>query len=129
MQNDSHYNKTLKNFARELRNDSTLGEVILWNKVLKAKGTGYQFNRQFTLQISDKKIIIVDFICRKLKLIIEVDGASHNYKGKEDKLRDERLEELGYTVLRFSERDIHFDIDNVVRDLENVIETLKEKIK
>ncbi len=73
----SHYAKDLKPLARDLRNNSTLGEVILWDKVLKNKKLGFQFNRQFPMQLPTKKII-VDFICRKLKLIIEIDGYSHN---------------------------------------------------
>ena len=113
MKNNSNYNKSLKLFARELRNDSTLGEVILWEKILKAKGTGYQFNRQYPLKI-DGLEIIVDFICRQLKLIIEVDGFSHNYKQQEDINRDELLLKEGYTVLRVSEKSVRYEIDNAI---------------
>ena len=67
----------LKEFARQLRNESTKGEVKLWTKLLHSKNTGYQFYRQF---IIDK--YIVDFVCRKLKLIIEVDGGSHFFYGR-----------------------------------------------
>ena len=61
---------------------------------------------------------IVDFICRKLKLIIEVDGYSHNFKFEEDKKRDRRLNELGYNVLRFAETEVRYDLNNVIRELE-----------
>ncbi|NGP87451.1 endonuclease domain-containing protein [Fodinibius halophilus] len=85
--NRSHYNKDHKELARKLRKDGTRGETILWNEVLKAKKIhGYQFNRQFCIDN-----YIVDFISRKLKLIIEVDGYSHRFKHKEDKLRDKNL--------------------------------------
>ena len=84
----SNYNKRLKSFARDLRNNSTDGEIILWSKALRAKKMGYQFNRQFPMVLGDLKIII-DFICRKLKLVIEVDGYSHKFKVEKDKKRDE----------------------------------------
>ncbi len=120
----SHYTKELKDLARNLRNDSTLGEVILWDKVLKAKKMGVQFNRQFTLQLQNKNII-VDFICRKLKLIIEIDGYSHNFKYDKDVKRDEELNSLGYKVLRFTEHEIKYDLNNVVRSIEYEISNLK----
>ena len=76
-----HYNKNLKPLARELRKHGTKGEAMLWKEALKAKQMmGYQFNRQFPIGN-----YIVDFISRKLKLIIEVDGSSHDYKGIEDR--------------------------------------------
>jgi very-short-patch-repair endonuclease len=122
----SNYNKNLKAFAKDLRNDSTKGEIILWKKVLRAKTIfNYQFNRQFPMYLSEKGII-VDFICRKLKLIIEIDGYSHKFKTKKDRERDELLSELGYHVLRFEERavryaltDVVIVIDSKIRELEN----------
>ncbi len=108
------YKKSLKPFARTLRKNSTPGEILLWNNVLRArKFYGYQFNRQFPVGN-----YIVDFICRKLKLIIEVDGYSHNFKFEEDKKRDEFLTELGYNVLRFAETEVRHDLNNVIRVLE-----------
>jgi very-short-patch-repair endonuclease len=78
--NNSYYDKTNKELARSIRKNSTLGEIILWDKLLKGrKMFGYQFLRQFA--IDD---YIVDFICRKLELIIEVDGYSHNFKYDND---------------------------------------------
>lgn len=119
------YNKSLKPLANQLRNNSTFGEVILWSKVLRAKKmSGYQFNRQYSMQIDDLSII-VDFICRELKLIIEVDGYSHNFKYDQDLLRDEKLAEKGYKVLRFSERDVKSDLGNVIRVIEICIADLK----
>lgn len=77
---------------------------------------GYQFNRQFAI---DK--YIADFICRKLRLIIEVDGYSHQFKQEQDKARDSRLKELGYNILRFTESQVRNDLDNVVRSIEDYI--------
>ena len=116
--NRSHYNKKHKGLARRLRNDGTGGEAILWNGVLRASQFhGYQFNRQFC--IDD---YIVDFISRKLKLIVEVDGYSHNFKYEEDRLRDEKLKKLGYTTVRFGDKEIRNDLDNVIRVLESYLQ-------
>ncbi|MDZ7682380.1 MAG: DUF559 domain-containing protein [Fodinibius sp.] len=113
----SHYNKENKELARELRKDGTKGEAILWSEVLRAKKFyGYQFNRQFC--IDD---YIVDFISRKLKLIIEMDGYSHKFKHEEDKLRDKDLSELGYNVVRFSEKEVRNDLRNVISVLESYL--------
>ncbi len=122
MKTKSHYNKNLKDFAREKRNDSTFGEVLLWKKLLSKSKLGFQFNRQFAFEN-----YIVDFICRKLKLIIEVDGYSHNFKYEEDKLRDENLKNYGYEVVRISEHDVKYNFENVTRVIVAKVDELKLK--
>ena len=106
-------NTDLKQFSRELRTYGTKGEAVLWKMVLKArKMEGYQFNRQFIIEN-----YIVDFICRKLDLIIEIDGSSHITKGSEDYERQKALERLGFTILRFSE----FEVLKALEDVHNII--------
>jgi len=120
----ARYNKKLKLLARKLRNQGTKGEAILWRDVLKAKQHWpYQFNRQFSLDN-----FIVDFISRKLKLIIEVDGSSHIAKSAEDYDRQKYLEENGYTVLRFSESRVVYRIDEVVAEIDYAIQCIEQKI-
>ena len=112
--NKSNYNKELKQFSRDLRTHGTHGEAVLWSEVLRAKKLyGLQFNRQYPIEN-----YIVDFICRKMKLIIEVDGVSHNFKVKEDKIRDSRLKMLGFQVIRVSEGEALNDLNNVIRTIE-----------
>jgi very-short-patch-repair endonuclease len=111
----SNYNKKHKPLARALRKHGTPGEAILWSQVLRAKSFyGLQFNRQYPV---DK--YIADFICRKLKLIIELDGSSHDEKEERDRIRDERLAELGYKVLRIRESDVMEDLNDVVKIIED----------
>ncbi len=125
MVNPAKIKQTIKNnrlhvFARNLRNNSTLGEVILWDNVLKNKKfKGFQFNRQFP--IDD---YIVDFICRRLKLIIEIDGYSHKFKYNQDIIRENKLKNMGYSILRFSEQQVRNDLQNVIRSMENFIEQI-----
>lgn len=121
----ARYNKNLKPLARSLRKFGTKGEALLWRNVLKAKQHWpYQFNRQFI--IGD---YIVDFICRKLKLIIEIDGSSHIAKSEEDFKRQNYLESLGFTVLRFPESLVVYRIDEVVEEIDYAIKCLEQKIE
>ena len=87
---------------------------------------GYQFNRQFPMILGDLKII-VDFICRKLKLVIEIDGYSHKFKVEKDRKRDLLLQNEGYTVLRVSEHDVVYDFNNVIRVIENLVHELEKE--
>ncbi len=119
----SSYNKNLKQFARKLRKQGTKGEAILWRDVLKArKMRGHQFNRQFII-----KNYIVDFVCRELKLIIEIDGYSHFVKSKEDYVREKELEDLGYQIIRFSEAMVIYRIDDVATEIYYAVECLEQQ--
>lgn len=112
-----HYNKNLKPLAPKLRKEGTPGEAYLWlNLLSRRQFHGYQFNRQLPIEN-----YIVDFICRKLKLIIELDGRSHDFKVEEDMIRDARLNELGYRVVHFQETEVFRDFNNVVRTLESFL--------
>ena len=119
------YNKNLKNFSRKLRKNSTPAEILLWREVLKGrKMRGYQFNRQFIIGN-----YIVDFICRKLRLIIEIDGYSHNLKFERHKKKDRDLRKMGYIVLHISEKDVLRDIESVKNTLSVILRKLKEEMR
>lgn len=111
------YNKNLKQFSRKLRNNSTLSEVLLWNHLRTRKMKGYSFNRQKPLLS-----YIVDFYCKSLNLVIEIDGESHNYKYLADKKRQKELEDCGLFFLRFEDKEVKRDLNNVLRSIENWIE-------
>jgi len=70
---------------------------------------GYDFHRQKPL---DK--YIVDFYCQKLKLIIEIDGVSHNDKSEYDQKRQKELENHGFKILRFTEHEVQKKIGDVL---------------
>ena len=117
------YNKNLKHLARNLRKHGTMAEAILWRDVLKAKKIWpYQFNRQYPINN-----YIVDFISRKLKLIIEIDGSSHFAKNEEDYERQKFLEDEGFTVLRFSEGRVIYRIDEVVSEIDYAIQCIEQE--
>jgi very-short-patch-repair endonuclease len=111
------YDPKLKQLSRELRNDSTLAEVLLWNQLKRRKMRGCQFARQKPIDQ-----YIVDFYCPKLHLVIEIDGDSHRSKFQQDSERQRRLESAGFSFLRFHDRDVKKDMRNVLRVIENGIE-------
>ena len=114
------YNKELKEFSKKLRNDSTLSEIILWEHLKAKKMNGYTFNRQKPLLN-----YIVDFYCKKLNLVIEIDGSSHNNKHKEDLIRQKELEQYNLHFLRFDDLEVKKNIDNVLRSIENWIDNIE----
>jgi very-short-patch-repair endonuclease len=97
------YNRTLREFSRDLRSHSTLSEILLWQKLRASQFRGYAFNRQKPLGN-----YIVDFYCRKINLVIEIDGGSHDFEEAvvEDRKRQQILEELGVSFLRFSDWEV-----------------------
>ena len=112
------YNPVLRKFARELRNNSTLGEILLWHEI-KGRKLGVQFHRQVPLDN-----FIVDFYCHELMLAIEVDGSSHKTENQhaKDALKEYRLASLGISIIRIDDRDVKRHLDSVVRFLEREIQ-------
>ena len=118
------YNPNLKELAKQLRNNSTPGEIELWN-ALKNKAFGmYDFHRQKPLDE-----FIADFYCRDLNLVIEVDGSSHNDNEvqQKDKFKEETFNSYGINVLRFLESDVVSDINSILRIIELYIDCLQKR--
>jgi len=112
------YNKDLKEFSRRLRNNSTLGEILLWKRLRAGGMMKYTFNRQKPLGR-----YIVDFYCKPLNLVIEIDGSYHfevEQKIKDDR-RQEVLGKMGLNRLRFHEQQIRKDMDFVLKAIEYYI--------
>jgi very-short-patch-repair endonuclease len=112
------YNKNLKMFSRKLRNHSTLEEILLWKQLRAGSVMGYTFNRQKPLGR-----YIVDFYCKPLNLVIEVDGGYHNREEQKIKDRERQgiLEAMGLDFLRFQNEEIKKDLDVVVNTIRNYI--------
>lgn len=117
------YNKDLKAFSRKLRNDSTLSEILLWNELKAGKMMGYKFNRQKPLLN-----YIVDFYCKPLKLVVEVDGSSHDNEisVEKDSVRQRELEKLGLSFLRFDDMEVKRNIASVLRTIDGYIEEFEK---
>ena len=106
------YRRGLVTWARELRKSSTPTEIVLWQR-LKNKQLGVDFDRQRPLLG-----FIVDFYCKKLRLAIEIDGASHKYKQAYDRDRENLIRQHGVTFLRFTTAEIENNITQVLHQIQ-----------
>ncbi len=112
------YNPKLKDLARQLRNNMTEGEVILWRRLKKKQMMGYDFDRQKPMDQ-----FIVDFYCKSLALAIEVDDAIHDSEEAQqrDQMRQATLESLGVRFLRFKDDDVRHNTNAVCLTIANWI--------
>jgi very-short-patch-repair endonuclease len=94
--------------ARRLRVNQTDAETALWNRIRNRQIDGHKFVRQ-------EPILgyICDFVCRERRLIIEVDGGQHD-ESATDAIRDRRLIDEGYRVLRFWNNDVLGNTEGVL---------------
>ena len=97
--------------ARLLRSNLTEAEAQLW-QALRRKQLGVRFRRQHPIER-----FVVDFCCPACKLIVEVDGEVHLAQAEADAARTERLECLGYRVLRFSNQAVLGQLDWVLAEI------------
>ncbi len=120
---NNYYNKNLKEFARKLRSNSTLPEIILWEKILSKKQLrGYSFLRQRPIGS-----YIVDFFSKDLKLVIELDGEIHRFQKNKDKEREAEIRSKGFSIIRFGNEDVLFGLANVSRTLESFVDEFENK--
>lgn len=110
----------LKIWAKENRSHPTEAESVLRN-CIRANNLGHKFLFQYIIGQ-----YIVDFLCPDSKLIIEVDGAYHSEPNQQvnDEIRTHQLEGMGYKVIRFTNEEILFDIDNVLERINKIINNL-----
>ncbi len=102
----------------------TFSEVIFWNAVKNGGMMGYDFDRQ--RPIGD---FIVDFYSKDLSLAVEIDGITHDNEEayKKDKERQEILEKMGVSFLRFNALHVVHDLTNVLRSVEHYILNFEDK--
>jgi very-short-patch-repair endonuclease len=93
-----------------MRHEPTPAEKQLWQKLRNKQILGFKFRRQHSI---DR--FIVDFYCSEVGLVVEVDGAIHDYTQKEDRLRQDFLESLGLRVLRFTNAEVLTSMDGVLQ--------------
>ncbi len=112
---NSNY-KTIKELARELRNNPTKAETRLWKVLIKRQLNNCKFLRLHPViykRIQNKiKFFIPDFYCAGKKIVIELDGKIHDYQQCYDEQRDLILKEKELTVIRFKNKELN-DIEKV----------------
>jgi very-short-patch-repair endonuclease len=104
--------------ARRLRKIMTRQEVKLWVHLRSWRKRGYHFRRQ-----SPREGYIVDFVCMKHGLVIELDGGQHNFDEHHarDVRRDIRLAKNGFRILRFWNSDVDRNLDGVLQSIDDAL--------
>lgn len=106
--------------AKEMRKNPTETEDIVWQR-LRDKQTGFKFRRQHPVGN-----YIPDFVCLQKNLIVEIDGKIHLEQQEQDQLRTEDLEQLGYTVIRFTNEEVIANIDGVIQKITAKLKSLAD---
>jgi len=104
-------------YPRALRRASSPAERRLWARLSGRRLGGFKFRRQHAIDY-----FVADFACLEARLVVELDGASHDLRVDADAKRTERLGQLGWRVVRFMNRDAFENPDGV---LETILEVLK----
>jgi very-short-patch-repair endonuclease len=104
------------NYARNLRQNLTDAECLLWNRLRRRQLAGFKFRRQHMIGP-----YICDFVCSEAAIVIELDGSQHLDAASYDSRLDGFLRSKGFRVLRFWN-------GHVLRETDNVIETIFEAI-
>jgi len=102
--------------AKEPRRTMTRAETLLWRYLKADRVDGLSFRRQVPF-----RNYIADFVCLSIKLVIELDGESHDFEQRQiaDEDRDAFFKSEGFHVLRFTN-------EQVMSNLEGVVETIKQ---
>jgi very-short-patch-repair endonuclease len=108
-----------KEKRRELRNDMTNAERLLWKRIRRRQIRNKRFLRQFSVGK-----YIIDFYCPEIRLAVEVDGDTHSSDEEieSDKNRQTEIENFGISFLRFKNEEIFRNIEKVILRLETVID-------
>jgi len=100
--------------AKKLRNNPTPQEKIMWQLLRKKNFNGLKFSRQYPIGK-----YIVDFVCRRKKLVIELDGGQHNQIEHiiYDNERTKYIESKGFKIVRFWNNEIDTNLEGVYQKL------------
>ena len=98
--------------AQELRLNSTFSERLLWSRLRSKRLARFKFRRQHVIGP-----FIVDFYCADARLVIELDGRSHDNRSGQDNQRTQYLHEQGLRVVRYFNDDVIDDVDAVAEDI------------
>lgn len=109
------YTKVYEFRCENKEKGETEAESYMW-QLLRNKQLGVKFRRQHIVDV-----YIVDFVCLSKKLVIEIDGYVHNNRKEYDFLRTQVLMIKGYTVIRFTNDEVLYNIDSVIERICNTL--------
>ncbi len=127
----SELTEIAKELCRDLRKNATHAEKIFWRIVRNKKFQGRKFYRQYPLFYELNgcdSFFIADFCSFKDKIIIEIDGCAHDFRLSRDADRTIVLKSLGFRVIRFSNEEILYNIDGVLKILNQEINSGKTEL-
>ena len=114
--------------ARELRQNMTDAEQMLWKELRSRKFIGLKFVRHhpliFQVINNEPRYFIADFMCYEKKLVMEVDGLIHEFQKEEDQHREEILKSLGLNILRIKNEEVE-DIAKVMDKIRTYINEME----
>jgi very-short-patch-repair endonuclease len=116
--------KVIKDHAKDLRNNQTDSERLLWEELRSRKLSGYKFLRQHPILYKGNLLkynyFIADFYCYEKKAVIELDGPVHDNNEEYDTYKDIELQEIGLRILRIKNEDLK-DIPKVLKRIESFL--------
>ena len=101
--------------ARSLRRTATPVEQRLWERLRNKNCGGFKFRRQVSMGR-----YIADFVCMAVKIIVEVDGPSHDGRSAHDLARTQWFEDRGYLTIRFTNANVASNVDGVFQAIETL---------
>ncbi len=109
--------KYQKPLRQQLRKNTSPIERLLWAR-LRGGRLGVKFRRQHGIGP-----YIVDFYCPAARLVIELDGESHYWQGRQeyDKTRDNFIEQQGLRIVHFSNVDVTHNLDGVLMRIQDYL--------
>lgn len=116
--------KSEKQKRRNLRNNATYSEKILWLSLRRRAVDGVRFLRQYSVER-----FILDFYSPEVRLAIEIDGDSHIGKEEYDKMRQKFIESLFIKVIRFKDEEVRRNPDKVVETIKKIVTERKRELK
>ena len=98
--------------SRELRNNKTKSESLLWSVLRSRQLGGLKFRRQHPIGP-----YFADFACLDRHAVVELDGEYHDYQYEMDRKRQAYMESMGWQVIRFANEEVLADVDAVATSL------------
>jgi len=105
--------------AKSLRQSMTRAEILLWRYLKAHRIDGLGFRRQVPM-----RNYVADFVCHDARLIVELDGESHDFDARQrsDRIRDAWFHSQGYSILRFTNAE-------VLGNLAGVVEAIRDECR
>ncbi len=97
---------------------------MFWAEVRSRKVLGKKVLRQYPIffqYVNKQRFFVVDFYCHEHRLVIEIDGKSHEYQKQYDELRTHLINNLGIKVARFRDEEIEKNVHSVIEKLKMIL--------